>query len=202
MGTSPRSEERVWIEKACQGDLAAFGNLVKAYQRPVFNLTYRMLGNAPDAEDAAQETFVRAFRKLDTFDPRRKFSSWILAIASNYCVDQLRKRRHQRISLEELPPWRQPPGSERTPGEVVAQSEAREEVQALLEALPPEDRAVVVMRYWYDMSYQEIAQTTERTVSSVKSRLHRARRRLAETWEARRGSGDAAGGQRQEVPAR
>ena len=73
-------QERAWIEQALQGDRAAFGQLVKAYERPVYNLTYRMLGNAAEAEDAAQETFLRAYKKLATYQPERKFVNWVLSI--------------------------------------------------------------------------------------------------------------------------
>ena len=100
------NQEQHWIEAARGGDREAFGRLVQAYQRPVYNLTYRMLGNAEEAEDAAQEVFIRVYRKLDTFDPQRKFSTWILSIASHYCIDRLRRRRLKWLSLEDerLPP--------------------------------------------------------------------------------------------------
>ena len=79
-------EERAWIEQALRGDRAAFGQLVRAYERPVYNLTYRMLGNPPEAEDAAQETFLRAYSKLATYQPGRKFVNWLLSIASHHWV--------------------------------------------------------------------------------------------------------------------
>jgi RNA polymerase sigma-70 factor (ECF subfamily) len=99
------NEETVWLEAARQGDKEAFGNLVEAYKGPVFNLAYRMLNNAGEAEEAAQEAFIRAFTRLDTYDPSRKFSTWMLSITSNYCIDILRKRRAQLLSIEgPLPP--------------------------------------------------------------------------------------------------
>ena len=89
--------ESNWIQQARAGDQAAsadaFSRLVEAYQTPIYNLAYRMLGNRTEAEDAAQETFIRAYTRLDTYDPGRKFSSWLLSIASHYCVDVLRRRR-------------------------------------------------------------------------------------------------------------
>ncbi len=80
-------QERAWIEQALGGDQEAFGHLVRAYERPVYNLTYRMLGNSAEAEDAAQETFLRAYSKLATYQPGRKFVNWLLSIASHYCID-------------------------------------------------------------------------------------------------------------------
>jgi RNA polymerase sigma-70 factor, ECF subfamily len=174
-------QERAWIQQALRGDQAAFGHLVKAYERPVYNLTYRMLGDPAEAEDAAQETFVRAFTKLATYQPERKFVNWLLSIASHHCIDRLRRRnRAPQLSLDgPLPPeWSQSSGP--LPEQAIARKEQREQVRQSLDALPPEYRAAVVLRYWYSLSYQEIASVMETTESAIKSRLHRARRMLAE----------------------
>ena len=96
-------QEALWIQKALQGDDQAFGNLVNEYQKPVFSLCYRMLGNSRDAEDAAQESFIRAYRYLKKFDPNRSFATWLLSIAAHYCIDRTRKRRLPTVSAEALP---------------------------------------------------------------------------------------------------
>ena len=172
-------EERVWIQRAMAGDQEAFACLVGAYQTAVYNLAYRMLGNAVEAEDAAQETFLKAYTRLNTYDSERKFSSWLLAIASHHCIDRLRQRRLGWLSLDELPPWRWLSSSSR-PEEVVIRGEERDEVRQLLRQLPPHYRAAVILRYWHDLSYQDIAEAMETTESAVKSTLHRARRMLAQ----------------------
>ena len=172
--------EAVWIQQAQAGDQSAFTRLVEAYQTPVYNLAYRMLGNSVEAENAAQETFIRMFTKLDTYDPQRKFSSWLLAIASHYCVDLLRRRRMNYLSLDDLPPMVElsmPKTAQ--PEQVVVREQDASAVQKLLEALPPNYRTPVVLRYWYDMSYREIAETMGVTESTIKTRLHRARAKLA-----------------------
>lgn len=174
-------QEALWIEAARKGDREAFSCLVEAFQGPVYNLTYRMLGNAQEAEDAAQEAFVRAYRKMDSYDPSYKFSTWMLSIASHYCIDLLRRRRLKWVSLEEerLAPAQlisHQPGPEKQ----AMQSEREAAIAALLDTLAADYRATVVLRYWYDMSYEEIAETTGSTVSAIKSRLFRARRMLAE----------------------
>lgn len=171
-------EEKVWIQRALAGDQEAFACLVKAYQTAVYNLAYRMLGNEAEAEDAAQETFLKGYTRLNTYDSERKFSSWLLAIASHHCIDRLRQRRFA-LSLDELPPWRWLSSNSR-PEEVVIRGEERDEVRQLLAQLPPHYRAAVILRYWHDLSYQEIADATETTESAVKSTLHRARRKLAQ----------------------
>jgi RNA polymerase sigma-70 factor (ECF subfamily) len=172
--------EAVWIEQAQAGDQTAFTQLVEAYQTPVYNLAYRMLGNSVEAENAAQETFIRMFTKLDTYDPERKFSSWLLAIASHYCVDLLRRRRLNYLSLDDLPPMVElsmPKAAQ--PEQVVVREQDASAIQDLLETLPPNYRTPVVLRYWYDMSYREIADTMGVTESTIKTRLHRARTKLA-----------------------
>jgi RNA polymerase sigma-70 factor (ECF subfamily) len=175
------SAEMDWLKRAQKGDDLAFSNLVEAYQRPVYNLCYRMLGNAGDAEDAAQETFIRAYKALHRYDPSRKFSTWLLSIASNYCIDQHRRRKLPTFSYDAL-------DSPILPDEgmgmeaMLIQDEHQEKVMALLETLNPKDKAAVVMLYWYEYSYEEIADSLSMSVSAVKSRLHRARKELAENW--------------------
>ena len=173
--------EADWLARAQQGDDEAFARLVEAYQRPVYNLCYRMLGNAGDAEDAAQETFIRAYKAIKRYDPSRKFSTWLLSIASNYCIDQHRRRKLPTFSYDSLPvpdiPDKQP-----TLESDFTQGEMSDQVMDLLETLAEKDRSAVIMRYWYDYSYEEIAESLSLTVSAVKSRLHRARRELAGEW--------------------
>ena len=175
-------EEQVWLEQARRGDKSAFGRLIEAYQGPVYNLAYRMLGNRGEAEEAAQEAFIRAYTRLDTYDPSRKFSTWMLSITSNYCVDLLRKRRALLLSLDQPLPPHPALMSDRAdnPEVQAADSEREQMVQALLEHLPEDYRQAVVLRYWYDLSYEEIAEVMETSVSAIKSRLFRARRQLAE----------------------
>jgi len=173
--------EVLWVQQATEGDQAAFTQLVEAYQTPVYNLAYRMLGNTVEAEDAAQETFIRAYRRLDTYDPSRKFSSWLLAIASHYCVDMLRRRRMNYLSFDELPPMVELSMPRSTqPEQVVVSQQQACAVQRLLETLPAPYRTPIVLRYWYDMSYREIADIMGVTESTIKTRLHRARAKLAQ----------------------
>jgi RNA polymerase sigma-70 factor (ECF subfamily) len=165
------------VERARRGDEAAFEQLVESYQMPLFNLCRRMLGEAGEAEDAAQETFLRAYLHLWSYDPSRGFKNWLFAIATHYCIDCLRRRRLA---------W-QPWDAERDYGDALncepasgteqaaLQAEGQRETQALLANLAPKDRAVVTMHYWGDMSYAAMAAATGTSVGAVKSRLHRAR---------------------------
>ena len=186
------TNEMEWIRLAREGDQAAFGRLVVAYQTPVYNLAYRMLGDAGEAEEAAQETFLRAYTHLRSYDPQRPFRSWLLSIGSHYCIDRLRRRRITWLSFEDE--IAAPDGSTEftevrltsnspNPEATVARREQAEQIQQLLATLSPTDRAAITLRYWYDCSYEEIAETLDLTVSAVKSRLHRARRTLAGTMQ-------------------
>jgi RNA polymerase sigma-70 factor (ECF subfamily) len=175
-----KSEECAWIARARAGDQEAFNNLVWMYQTAVYNLAYRMMGEHMEAEDAAQETFVRAYMRLSTYDPQRKFASWLLAIASHYCIDRLRRRRLTWVSLDDLPPWGQPAAGGNQPEATALQREMRDELHELLGKLSPDYRAVVILYYWYDLSYREIAEVLNMTESAIKSRLFRARRMMAE----------------------
>ena len=178
--------ESYWLDQALQGDVDAFGELVRLYERPVFNLAYRMLGDPAEAEDAAQEAFLRAYTNLQRYDVTRSFKTWILSITSNHCIDRLRKRRLSWLSLdnEELPPHPALTSDQPGPEATTMANERSAQVQQLLDTLSHEYRVVVVLRYWYDLSYTEIADMLETTESAVKSRLFRARQALASQIDA------------------
>lgn len=171
-----QTEESVLITRAREGDQDAFRQLVERYQGAVYNLAYRMLGDPGDAEDAAQEIFVRIYRQLGRYDPARKFSTWTLAIATNYCIDQLRRRRMQLVPLENIIPWARArdAGPE---GEAITQ-ESRDEVQRLIKQLPEKYRAPLILRYFDEMSCAEIADVLGMPEGTVKTQIHRARKAL------------------------
>jgi len=174
-------EEKMWLTQAKNGDSEAFCQIVEKYQQPVYNLCYRMLNNAHDAEDAAQEVFTRAYYKLDSYDDAGKFSTWLFSIASHHCIDKLRKRRVNLISWDELESWYHWPVQDTAqPEKVLLEAEAAQEVQTLLNKLPPDYRLAIILKYWHALSYQEIAQTLETTVGAIKSKLFRARKMMAD----------------------
>ena len=195
-------EELIWIEAARRGDRNAFSRLVQVYQVPVYNLCYRMLGNAPEAEEAAQETFLKAYTRLDTYKPSLKFRNWMLSIASHHCIDRLRRRRFTWLSVEDeaMVSWLQ--SDDESPEEAAMRSERAETVRVLLNQLEPSYRAPLVLRYWHDLSYKEIADALDLTESAVKSRLHRARLQLGGLIEAQRAEAIQAAGTAYAEPAR
>jgi RNA polymerase sigma-70 factor (ECF subfamily) len=172
------------VARAIAGDLSAFDLLVERYQRAVYNLAYRMLGNAADAEDAAQETFLRAFASLSSYQATRKFGTWLLSITSHWCIDRLRRRKV--ISLEFLQDISLVGGLSEGPEAEVMAREHEREVHRWLEMLPEAYRLIIVLRYWHDLSYNEIADVTGLPLSTVRMRLFRARRLLAAAHNAAR----------------
>lgn len=172
------------IAEAKAGDKESFSLLVEKYQKPVFSVCYRMLGTPTAAEDAAQEAFIRAYLALDRYDPERSFATWILSIASNYSIDQLRKKKVIILSMDsEKHAWLAPPDPGPSPEKVALDKEKNALVQAILADLTETDRAAVILQYWHDYSYEEIAETLDLSSSAVKSRLFRARKLMAEKWQ-------------------
>jgi RNA polymerase sigma-70 factor (ECF subfamily) len=177
-------QEGIWVNEARAGNKQSFGRLVEAYQRPVYNLTYRLLGNPQEAEEAAQETFLRAYARLRQYDGGHKFSTWIFSIANHHCIDRLRKRRAQYVSIDDNPVLQNLEGETPRPEEHVLKQEQTLELQTLLDRLEPEYRTPLVLRYWEDNSYEQIAETMGLTVPAVKSRLFRARKQMADLYQS------------------
>jgi RNA polymerase sigma-70 factor, ECF subfamily len=193
--------EQEWLEKARHGDEDAFTTLVETYQTPVYNLCYRMLGDPGSAEDAAQETFWRAWQNLNRYDPERSFITWLLSIAAHFCIDQQRKRRIPLFELDEFPDFDISDPHEPTPEKTVSMDEEDAALYALINQLNPQDRAAVILKYWNDCSEEEISQMLSLTVSAVKSRLHRSRRQLAEMISASQSTNPKNNRRQNESPA-
>ena len=180
------TDEKTWVIQAQQGSDEAFTQIVETYQKPVYNLCYRMLGEATAAEDAAQETFLRVYQNLHRYDLSRAFGTWILSIAAHYCIDLLRKKKFKMFSMDaendDGMNFELPDASAPDPEAESVKRELHTRLHILLKDLEETDRAAVIMRYWHDFSEKEIAQSLDLTVSAVKSRLHRSRRALAGMW--------------------
>jgi RNA polymerase sigma-70 factor (ECF subfamily) len=171
------------VERVLVGDTAAFVLLVERYKRPVYTLAYRLLGNPADAEDAAQETFVRAYTRLTSYQPGSRFGSWLLSITSHWCIDFLRRRRAVSLDAAGIVNGEPigPSTADEHPEALALQSERRREVRQWLASLPEPYRSVLVLRYWHDLSYAEISETTGLPVSTIRMRLFRARQLLGKS---------------------
>jgi RNA polymerase sigma-70 factor, ECF subfamily len=170
------------IRAAAAGDLGAFEQLVRAYQQHVWRFLHRLLGDAASAEDVAQETFLRVFRRLPTFTFDAKFSTWVFQIARNAGIDELRSRQ-RRTRLASLAPPPDPPA---------AAPEARAEIEAALASLPVDLREAVVLVEVLGLRYREVARVLGVPEGTVKSRVFSARSRLHRwsTADEERASGE------------
>lgn len=170
------------IERAKRGDSGAFSEIIERFQVSVYNLCYRMLNhNAGDAEDAAQEIFLKVWRNIGKFDANRTFSTWVLSIATNHCIDRIRRKQVATVEMDETMA-EVIPDSIATPKQELALKERSELIQQVLSGLSELDRAIVVLRYWDEFSDQEIAAAVGLTEAAVKSRLFRARKQLVQIY--------------------
>lgn len=171
---SPEDEQAI-IRRAQRGDLDAFNALVAAYQDSAYTLAYRIMGETHSAADAAQEAFITAYRRLNTYRGG-SFRAWMLRITTNQCYDELRRRqRRPAVSVEELGDEPALPDDADTPEEVVQQRELQRAIQDCIRALNPDQRVVLVLCDVEGLDYQAIADNVGAQIGTVKSRLSRAR---------------------------
>ena len=172
------------VIRGLSGEESAYAELLARHLSRVFGLALRMVQNADDAGDIAQEAFVKAFQSLRSFDLNKSFGAWIAKITANLCIDHYRRRRLALVSLDA------PPGGERggrpwefadqrpDPEEVMSIGESERRLEDLIQSLPPRYRIVVLLRYKEDLAYEEIAETLGIPLGTVKARLHRAHHML------------------------
>lgn len=174
------NEEQTWIDAARNGDQDAFAQLVRLYEKRVFALTNRMCRNSADAEEAAQEAFLAAWQGLKFFRGDASFSTWLYRLASNACVDLLRREgRHRSAAGPSLDDGEaQLPDSAPSPQALAERSELRRQIEEGLRALPPEYRQVLILRELHQQTYEEIASICQLDLGTVKSRISRGRKRL------------------------
>jgi RNA polymerase sigma-70 factor (ECF subfamily) len=175
--TGPGQDETFLLARARQGDLAAFEEVVRRYQRRVYGVALRIVRAHDLADDVAQEAFVRAWQALERFDVGRPFGPWVCRIAANLAVNHVRSPRSREEALPEG--HAETPSADPGPLGAVLDAEARWVLDAAVAALSPEQRAVFVLRAVEEMSYEEIARALDISPGTVMSRLFRARERLA-----------------------
>lgn len=167
------------IHRTRGGETNAFGELVSRYQQSVFNVCYRLIGNYRDAEDMTQNTFIRAYQRLHTYDDQRPFGPWIRKIATNISINVFQKHQPDTVAYEEHK-YQTSSNNGTTPEEIFSQTERAETIHQAIINLPPKHRLMIELRHYQDLSYQEIAETLHISLSDVKSYLFRGRKMLAE----------------------
>jgi len=198
--------DSVLMLRVKRGDMGAFEELVDKYKQPVVNLMFRMVHDLDEAEDLAQNVFVRVYRSASRYEVSAKFSTWLFTIARRLCLNEIRRRgRHPAESLDtsgvEIEGERQVRQYEDvkafSPPEAFLQGELEEKIQQALAALPEKQRLAIAMCRQEELSYEEIAEALGCSVSATKSLIHRAREALKEklkpylqsgAWETKRNS--------------
>ena len=182
-----QTDEQPILERCQAGDLDAFGELVARYQDRIYRTAYLLVGNRDDAQDVTQETFVKAFRNLRSFRRECAFSSWLHRILLNAAGNWLRdNRRHAQLSEAAPPVIGRSEEAEVSPEEAVLQHDRARRLQAALWDLPPHYREAMILRFYDELSYAEMAEVLDVPVGTVRSRLAKARELLYKRlrWEA------------------
>ncbi|WP_096155922.1 MULTISPECIES: RNA polymerase sigma factor SigW [Bacillus] len=172
------------IKQIKKGDQDAFGEIVDLFKDKIYQLSYRMVGNAHEAEDIAQEAFIRAYMNIHTYDTNRKFSTWLYRIATNLTIDRIRKKKPdyyldaEVAGTEGLTMYSQVAADVQLPEEELQSLELQEEIQQQILSLPDKYRSVIVLKYIDELSLKEISEILELPVGTVKTRIHRGREAL------------------------
>ncbi len=167
-----------------KGDHNAFGELVELYKDRVFALTYRMLGNRQEAEDVAQEAFIRAYTNIDRYQIDRKFSTWLYRIATNLSIDRMRKKKPDYYldaevsGTDGLTMYSQISTDEQLPDDEVVSLEAQDNIHRAILSLPAKYRSAITLKYIQELSLKEISEILDLPVGTVKTRIHRGREAL------------------------
>lgn len=185
--------EKLLIDKAKAGDIAAFEQLIECYQRKIYNIALRIVGNYDDANDLAQEVLIRIYKSIGSFKQQSSFSTWIYRITTNVCLDDIRKRKNRKvisldeeIKLDDGEMKRQIVSDDLLPEDVAEKSEMRKIVNDAINRLSEEHRIVIVLRDIQGFSYEEISQIVKCPEGTVKSRINRARQVLKNILQTKR----------------
>jgi RNA polymerase sigma-70 factor (ECF subfamily) len=184
----PDADSRL-LERTRQGDRDAFESLFRKYHPYVYNISVGMLGNGDDAADITQETFLRVHRSLPQFRGAASFSTWLYRVAVNLCISELRRRSRSR--LQYFDDLALPPEAEEdhrpSPAEAAQSAEERRIVRRVLGTLPADYQAIMVLRHFQQLAYEEIAEVLQLSLSQVKTRLFRARKMFKDRYQAMTG---------------
>lgn len=179
-----KEEDLDLISRALNNEQSAYQGLMKKYRRLVQNLIFKMISNKDDVDDLTQEAFIKAFRSLDKFDKEYAFSTWLYKIASNNCIDYLRKKKLNTISIDkEISQTDEDlrfeiPDEDYKPDKRIILSQREDFLMAAIESLPEKYKSVILLRHKEDMDYDEIARTLDIPIGTVKAHLFRARELL------------------------
>ncbi len=190
--TDSDNQDASLASRTQKGDRDAFGELVNRYQARIYSFCFQFFRNRDLAADMAQETFLRAYRYIKKYDPNRKFSTWIYSIAKNICIDEHRKKsRGKTISIDDVAPERIQSYEDsrhlKNPMQISMQMQDRMMLEEAIARLPEKYRTAIILCYFQEMSYQEVADVLGLNLNLVKVRIFRAKKRLLEILNENQG---------------
>ncbi|MBB4825225.1 RNA polymerase sigma-70 factor (ECF subfamily) [Sporosarcina luteola] len=171
-------EEQLWIRQVLAGDKQAFANIINKYKNPLYATILRMTKNPQDAQDLVQDAFIKVYRNLHKYDGSGPFSGWLYRVAINHCMDEFRKKRYSTVQVQMDEEKIVNPTH---PEIVFLKKEKSRQLERLISTLPVDERLIILLRYVNEISYEEIAELMGVPLSTVRNKLHRAKKKMRET---------------------
>lgn len=169
-------EEQEWIREVLSGNKQAYGQIIDKYKNPLYGTILRMTRNPHDAQDLVQEAFIKVYEQLDKYKATGSFSSWFYRVAINHCMDQFRKKQHKQSEIDT-----EMIQDHRHPEIIFLKQEKSRQLERLIATLPEDERMIILLRYGQELSYQEISDVLDLSLSNVRNKLHRAKKKMRKT---------------------
>lgn len=166
-------EEQQWIQEVLAGNKQAYAHIINKYKNPLYGTILRMTRNPHDAQDLVQEAFIKTYEQLDKYKATGSFSSWFYRVALNHCMDQFRKKRLKQNEIDD-----EQIQDHRHPEVIFLKQEKSRQLERLIAALPSDERMIILLRYGQELSYQEISEVLDLSLSNVRNKLHRAKKKM------------------------
>lgn len=171
-------EEHQWIQEVLAGDKQAYAQIINKYKNPLYGTILRMTRNPHDAQDLVQEAFIKVYQQLEKYNGTGSFSSWLYRVAINHCMDEFRKKRYQMKQSEINEETVVDPNH---PEVIFLKKEKNRQLERLIATLPEDERLIILLRYMNELSYDEISELADIPLSTVRNKLHRAKKKMRKT---------------------
>lgn len=175
-------EELKWIEEVLNGNKESYAHIINKYKNPLYGTILRMTKNPHDAQDLVQEAFIKVYERLDQYETTGSFSSWLYRVVINHCMDQFRKKRLKKNEIDE-----EFIQDDRHPEVIFLKQEKSRQLERLIGLLPEDERMIILLRYGHELSYVEISEIVNCPLSTVRNKLHRAKKKMRNIVKRERG---------------
>lgn len=170
-------EEIQWVQEVLSGNKQAYSHIINKYKNQLYATILGMTRNPHDAQDLVQEAFIKVYYQLGKYDNRGSFASWIYRVAINHCMDEFRKKRHIEVRMTEESMEK----NLEHPEVIFLKKEKNKQLELLMDTLPEDERMIILLRYVNELSYEEISELVDVPVSTVRNKLHRAKKKMRNT---------------------